>query len=402
MRVSDLVAAGVLRVEDGNHGEYRPRPDEFVADGVPFIRAADMSSGVVDFSSAGRINDVARQRIHKGVGAPGDVLLSHKGTVGKVAVAPLDSPDYVCSPQTTFWRSLKGEVLDQRYLSCVMRSKPFALQLDVLKGQTDMAPYVSLTDQRTLLIPVPSVEEQRGIAEVLGALDDKIAANTRLRSASENLLRANFEALGIDTSPVEGTQLHEVVALNPTTPKPAEEVAVYLEMKHLPDSSMTVTSWSYREPRGGARFVNGDTLLARITPCLENGKTGHVDFLAQGQVGIGSTEYIVMRAKTDTPTVLPYFLATSPAFRDVAIRRMVGTSGRQRLSAADIADYLVSWPSADKLVTFDRLASSLMPRVKAATDETRHLIETRDALLPLLMSGKVSVKDAESVVGGVI
>lgn len=82
--VAELHEAGVLLVEDGNHGEYRPRPGEFSETGAAFILAADMDNGQVLFHSASR-NEVARQRIRKGVGAAGDVLLSHKGTVGKVA-----------------------------------------------------------------------------------------------------------------------------------------------------------------------------------------------------------------------------------------------------------------------------------------------------------------------------
>ena len=74
--VADLQREGVLLVEDGNHGEYRPRPDEFVDNGVAFIRAADMDDGRVLFDSASKINDRARQRITKGIGAPGDILLS--------------------------------------------------------------------------------------------------------------------------------------------------------------------------------------------------------------------------------------------------------------------------------------------------------------------------------------
>ena len=101
--VSELQREGVLLVEDGNHGEYRPRPDEFVDEGVAFIRAADMDAGRVLFESASKINERARTRITKGIGAPGDVLLSHKGTVGKVALVPNGSPPFVCSPQTTFW-----------------------------------------------------------------------------------------------------------------------------------------------------------------------------------------------------------------------------------------------------------------------------------------------------------
>jgi type I restriction enzyme S subunit len=98
--VTELQQDGILLVEDGNHGEYRPRAEEFVESGVAFIRAADMEAGRVLFQAASKINDIARKRITKGIGAPGDVLLSHKGTVGKLAVVPNDAPPFVCSPQT--------------------------------------------------------------------------------------------------------------------------------------------------------------------------------------------------------------------------------------------------------------------------------------------------------------
>src|SRR5262245_49126422 len=96
--VAELQGEGILLVEDGNHGEYRPRPGEFVESGVAFIRAADMDAGRVLFESASKINELARERITKGIGAPGDILLSHKGTVGKVALVPEDAPQFVCSP----------------------------------------------------------------------------------------------------------------------------------------------------------------------------------------------------------------------------------------------------------------------------------------------------------------
>lgn len=84
-RVIDLQDSGILLVEDGNHGEYRPLQHEFEPTGVAFIRAADMDAGRILFGSASRINEAARNRIRRGIGAPGDVLLSHKGTVGKVS-----------------------------------------------------------------------------------------------------------------------------------------------------------------------------------------------------------------------------------------------------------------------------------------------------------------------------
>lgn len=200
--VSELQRDGILLVEDGNHGEYRPRPDEFVDAGVAFIRAADMDAGLVHFGSASRISGPARTRITKGIGAPGDILLSHKGTVGKVALVPYDAPSFVCSPQTTFWRTLNTKVLDRRYLFAFLRSPGFHAQLATRAGETDMAPYVSLTSQRGLTVVVPPLESQRGVARILGALDDKIELNQRMNETLEAMARTLFKSWFVDFDPV--------------------------------------------------------------------------------------------------------------------------------------------------------------------------------------------------------
>lgn len=201
--VSDLQGDGILLVEDGNHGEYRPRRDEFGEGEYAFIRAADMDDGRVLFGSAQRINSIALARIRKGVGRGGDVLFSHKGTVGKLALVPLDAPPFVCSPQTTFWRTLDEERLDRQYLYCFMRSHVFTDQWRARSNETDMAAYVSLTAQRELSIAVPNIDEQRAIASVLGALDDKIEQNRRTAQALERLAWAIFRAWFVDFEPVK-------------------------------------------------------------------------------------------------------------------------------------------------------------------------------------------------------
>ena len=95
--------------------------------------------------------------------------------------------------------------------------------------------------------------------------------------------------------------------------------------KKIPESEQAAFS-------GGAKFANGDTIMARITPCLENGKTAFVDCLAEGEIAFGSTEFIVLRAKEGVSDArFLYYLAISPDFRDLAIKSMVGTSGRQRV-----------------------------------------------------------------------
>lgn len=201
--VSELQDDGILLVEDGNHGEYRPRGDEFGEGEYAFIRAADLDSGRVLFEAAERINDKAVERIRKGVGQGGDILFSHKGTVGKLALAPLNSPLFVCSPQTTFWRSLDQERLDRRYLYCFMQSRAFTEQWMARSNETDMAAYVSLTAQRQLKVAVPPIKEQRAIASILGALDEKIEQNRRTAQLLERLARTIFRAWFVDFDPVK-------------------------------------------------------------------------------------------------------------------------------------------------------------------------------------------------------
>ena len=201
--VLELQDEGTLLVADGNHGEYRPRSDEFGQGEYAFIRAADMDDGRVLFDSAQRINDQALARIRTGVGQGGDVLFSHKGTVGKLALVPLGAPPFVCSPQTTFWRTLDEERLHRRYLYYFMRSSAFTDQWMARSNETDMAAYVSLTAQRQFNVALPEIVEQRAIAGVLGALDDKIEQNRQTTRALERLARTIFRAWFVDFEPVK-------------------------------------------------------------------------------------------------------------------------------------------------------------------------------------------------------
>jgi type I restriction enzyme S subunit len=431
--VAELQRDGILRVEDGNHGEYRPRPNEFTDSGVAFIRAADMDAGRVLFETASRINDVARRRITKGIGAPGDILLSHKGTVGKLALVRDDAPPFVCSPQTTFWRTLDEEKIDRGYLYTFLRSRGFRDQLAMRAGETDMAPYVSLTSQRSLSVALPPIDAQRAIAHILGTLDDKIELNRRMNGTLEAMARALFKSWFVDFDPVRAKaewrdpglprpiadlfpdsfqdsklgeipagwhphSLPEVVEVNPTRQLRKGEPAPYLDMANMPTQGHTPDEVIERLFGSGMRFVNGDTLVARITPCLENGKTALVDFLGESQVGWGSTEYIVLRPKPPLPNEFGYCLARSTGFRDFAIQSMTGTSGRQRVPAESLSHFFLAVPSPQIAELFGGIARPLLFRAGKVASQSRTLAALRDTLLPKLISGELRVKDAEKFV----
>ena len=153
--------------------------------------------------------------------------------------------------------------------------------------------------------------------------------------------------------------------------------------------------WEMKPFTGGMRFSNGDTLLARITPCLENGKTAYIDFLDDEEVAFGSTEYIVLAPKEGVPPEYLYCLARYPAFVGYAVKNMNGSSGRQRVSADTIGQFVMPHPSKDAMRDFGCIASALFMKMKSNSLENLGLASLRDALLPKLMSGEIDVSDIQ-------
>ena len=286
-----------------------------------------------------------------------------------------------------------------------------------------------------LPVHVPPVSEQRSIAHVLGTLDDKIELNRRMNATLEGMSRALFRSWFVDFDPVrakmEGRDtglpkeiadlfpdrlvdselgeipegwplvpLPELVEVNPPRKLRKGQSAPYLDMANMPTRGHAPDSVVRRPFGSGMRFSNGDTLVARITPCLENGKTAYVDFLRDDEIGWGSTEYIVMRSKQPLPSEFAYLLARSTRFREFAIQNMSGTSGRQRVPAAALAGFSIPSPPSQVSTEFGRAAQLLLRRARSAVIEIRFLSGCRDALLPKLVSGDLRVGELESLIHG--
>ena len=295
-----------------------------------------------------------------------------------------------------------------------------------------------------LVVPIPSLTEQRAIAHILGALDNKIELNRRMNQTLEEMARALFKSWFVDFAPVrakatlkqrdappsqrgsdwnverarayldrmdpdiatlfpdsfvdselglvpEGWRvvpLAEVIEVNPSRALRRGEIAPYLDMANMPTKGHTPETVVDKPFGSGMRFANGDTLLARITPCLENGKTAYVDFLNEDQIGWGSTEYIVLRPKPPLPSEFAYCLGRNAGFREFAIQNMTGTSGRQRVPATAISNYRMTVPNGLGVPQmFGELVEPLFSLASENADESRALAALRDTLLPKLISG---------------
>ncbi|MFR4520270.1 MAG: restriction endonuclease subunit S [Fusobacterium sp.] len=140
-------------------------------------------------------------------------------------------------------------------------------------------------------------------------------------------------------------KLKDVIEFNPKETLKKGTLAKYIEMANLQCFQKNILKYEIKEYKGGTKFRNGDTLLARITPCLENGKTGFVDFLEKNEIAFGSTEYIILREKANiTDKNFIYYLSISEDFRNLAIKSMSGTSGRQRVQTDVLLEAEIKLP----------------------------------------------------------
>ena len=155
-------------------------------------------------------------------------------------------------------------------------------------------------------------------------------------------------------------KLGKVIQLNPREQISKGKVAKKIAMDNLEPYTRKVSGYDLDIYKGGTKFRNKDTLLARITPCLENGKTAYVNILDDNEVAFGSTEYFVLRAKKELidPLYL-YYLSISRKFRTVAIKSMTGTSGRQRVQKDSILNYEFDLPQMEEQKRIAKMIGSL-------------------------------------------
>lgn len=176
-------------------------------------------------------------------------------------------------------------------------------------------------------------------------------------------------------------KLSDVIDFNPKEKLSKGSLAKKVSMDKLQPYTKVVSSFDIAKYNGGAKFRNGDTIMARITPCLENGKTSFVDFLDDKEVAFGSTEFIVMRAKegiTDSQYI--YYLATSPEFRKVAIQSMVGSSGRQRVQQGVLNEYEIALPPLEEQKRIAAILSALDDKIEINRKINENLEQQAQAL----------------------
>lgn len=230
-------------------------------------------------------------------------------------------------------------------------------------------------------LPIPSIETQQEIVNEYHTITKRIQLNEQLNQKLEESAQALYKHWFVDSKSDEIVFLKEYIETNPKLDLKKGVVSTYIEMANLSETSMSINSKIKRKYKGGARFQNNDTLLARITPCLENGKTAFINVLDEDEIAGGSTEFIVMRAKRKVSPYWVYNLAKDDEFRAYAISSMIGSSGRQRVHEKYLGEFQLPMFNSEQMKKFHTIAKPIFETVRLRSLENQKLSELKDSLL---------------------
>lgn len=439
-RICDLEAKHILAINDG----YRAKNNELSSTGLPFARAGNINDGF-NFADADRFPEENLHGVGAKISQPGDVLFTSKGTVGRFAYVRQDTPRFVYSPQLCFWRVLDHSIVNSRFLYYWMHHQEFTLQANGVKGQTDMADYVSLRDQRSMMITLPPLRRQDAIAHILGTLDDKIELNRKMNETLEAMARALFKSWFIDFDPVRskadgrmpegmdgataslfpGSFAESKLGAIPDgwTAEPLEahfEALKGLSYKGsgLADSGMPLHNLNSVFEGGGYKYIGikfyndgfrerhklvpGDVIVTNTEQGFDYLLIGYPAIVPKrfGTEGLYSHHIFRVRSLPTshlTNTMVYLWLRYDSRLRDEVTGYTNGTTVNM-LSVDGLKRPLIPVPPKPIVDKFEAAAEPLLQFIEANVEASDALAATRDALLPKLISGELRIQDAERFV----
>ena len=397
--------------------DYRGKTPQKSEKGRVTLSAKSVKMGYIDYSNIYYVSEETYSKfMTRGFPKKGDILLTTEAPLGCVAELKDDS---VCLAQRLITLRGKKEKLNNKYLLYYLQSPRGQYEL-LSKATGTTVQGIKRTEFSKVKILMPSLEKQNKIVSILSSIDEKIELNRKINQNLEETAQTLFKRWFIDFEfpneegkPYKSSdgklieselgeipegwrvgKLGEIVEINPRENLKKLEKKIYIEMKCLSETSSIISEYYEREFTGtGTKFKNKDTLMARITPCLENRKIGYVNFLKDNDIGWGSTEFNILRSQNNIPREISYFIARSKKFLDYAISNMNGSSGRQRVSGKTLEEYNIVISSENIYKKFGKVSNTIMNQIENNRKEIEKLIELRDYLLPRLMSGEVNVSN---------
>lgn len=391
-------------IQPGPFGSQLHNSD-YSKEGTPIIMPKDIVGGAIVHSGLLKVSEEHVKRLSRHQVYEGNLMVARKGDVRKCAYITANENGWMTGSDC-----LKV-VLDEskcypKFIYYQLRSEHIGRWLEKVSIGATM-PSLNTGLLSGIEMVLPPIEIQKQIAGILSVYDDLIENNQKQIKLLEEAARRLYKEWFVDlrfpghenTEIVDGVpegwnwcKLEDAIQLDPKVTLTKERMKQFIPMSALSTSSMVLDESQFTETtsNSGSKFQNGDTLLARITPCLENGKTAYVSGLKSDEGAVGSTEYIVMRAKTIN-SYMVYLLARTDDFRQSAINSMSGSDGRQRVKSDKLKmlDYL--HPTSELVEKFENVEEPIFEKIYRLSKQMQQAKQARDLLLPKLMSGEVEV-----------
>lgn len=386
---------------------------DYLPSGIPFFRGKEITEkykGALIVSTELFISENKYNEIKSRHGVPleGDLLLTSVGTLGSTYIVKTGDKFYFKDGNITWFRNFRH--VDSKYIKYWMQSPIGVGELKKSEIGSSQSAY-TIANLKMMEIEVPDREEQESVVDVLEKYDDLIENNNRriaiLEEMAQSLYREWFvkfrypghenqklveSLLGLIPGGWEVKSASEVININPRTSLKADSENPFISMSCLSERSMVIDGIESKKGNSGAKFINRDTLFSRITPCLQNGKIGFVQFLnSENAVGFGSTEFIVFRETEELSAEFIYLLSRTNSFRENAIQSMTGASGRQRVQNECFSSFHLAVPPADLMRDFTDTVAPMFDSIHNLSERNRNLKQQRDMLLPKLISGSITI-----------
>lgn len=344
-----------------------------------------MQGNAIDYSQAREISrDTFDQWTQRLVPESGDLLFAREAPVGPIVRIP--SSLNVAPGQRTVLLRPKPSVTDSSYLYYRMISPVVQRRISEVSMGSTVA-HLNVADIRSLDIDIPPLPEQQAIAEVLGALDDKIAANRKLATTADALVRALYDAL-----PDEGGKnLVDICDNVRSQVTPEGSGVAYVGLESIPRRQMWLQQFGDSSAVNSAKneFKAGDVLFGKLRPYFHKVTSAPLP-------GICSTDILVLRPRNNDLAGLVLAAASSDSVISETSAASEGTR-MPRTKWGILGRCQIRWPGEECATRFSQTVVTIRDAIEASARESQTLAELRDTLLPALMDGTIRVKDAEKL-----
>ena len=405
--VEELVNNNMLEKPiDGNHGNKHPKSSDYVKKGIPFIMVSDIDNGKINYNTCKFITEYQKNNLDKGFSKPGDILLSHKATIGVTCIVDNSYTEIVITPQLTYYRVKNG--INKYYLKYYFDSPYFQNILKNWATSGSTRAYLGITAQLKLPILLPELEIQDKIAKILSVIDRKIEINNQTNDNLLEISRMDFEKLYQNNKLWNECRIDDLnlyisdYVANGSFKSLSENVRLYDEKEYAlfirnTDLKVNFTQERKYVDKHSYDFLKKSQLFGRELIISNVGDVGSIFLCPSYKFPMSLGNNVIMvdskNLEINYNYYLYYFFKSNQGQH--LIDGITGGSAQPKFNKTDFRASRIRIPSKDELEAFNKKVIPMYNKIELNIFENETLAQLRDTLLPKLMNGEIDLDKIE-------